>query len=101
MIPETECLRLFQIELESVSIATENTSTDTRLHVGIVHFPTQITLPGQEVSMQADGELTDWFGTQGRVVAAAEMCLTKLGSADEPAFCMWELPCSELEIGMC
>lgn len=51
--------------------------------------------------MQADGELTAWFGMQDGVVAAAEVHLTKLGSATEPAFCRWELPCSEPESGVC
>lgn len=51
--------------------------------------------------MQADGELTGWFGTQDRVVAAAEIRLTKPGCASDLAFSTWELPCSEPESGMC
>lgn len=67
---------------------------------GYHSVPTQIALPGSEVSVQADGELTGRFVTRGGVVAAAEICLTKLGSAGEPEFCTWELPCSEPESGM-
>lgn len=80
-----ECLRLLQSAFRSVCIAMGSTCSSQRHQDECEHppLPTQTAQSGWGAGKQDDGEGPGWFVAPGRVVAAAEICLAKLGSASE------------------